>query len=1007
MAHFVPCAKVDDAKNIANLFFKEVVRLHAITPLDLVAIPNKEVVNLDGEAKAELVKKLHRRVRDNIAHRTEQYTRNANKGRKEVTFKEGDDISRTKSFQEGGNDADIIAIGDALDKSMDGSMDESNGAHQDKEAQQEGAQCEDELSEYEEPLRRRVHPRPRDRPNRLPDEIDDDDDGYGQNHQRQIRGQGADLKLKPPLFMGKVDPEAYLDWERRMDNIFECYSYSDRRKVQYAAAQLAENALTWWDREVTERRQTRYEPIETWCEMKALMRKRYVPPHFHRDLQRRYRRIAQGTRTVEEYFEEFEHLRSRLELDEDEETVMAQFLDGLQERVARKVERQPYRDLQELLHLAIQVEQQTQRKNTRLSKFRSQTSNPTPLPKPSTGTRREIQEVRNPRDQRDKGKSPEKSRAPRPLGEVPGDTRAREIICYKCRGRGHMARDCPNSRVMILMDNGEYESMDEEEAGDLEEEVEYPDSGELLVTRRVLSTMVNPEETTQREIIFHTRCTVQGKICGLIIDSGSCTNVASAYMVKKLGLQPEKHPHPYKLQWLNNQGEIKVSERVKIPFSIGRYQDEVLCDIVPMQAGHMLLGRPWQFDREITHDGRANQYSFVHNKKKVVLAPLSPSQVHEMQLKLAKESEPKKGNFYLKASQVGKAIRQDRMVLLMVFKDLMSISAVAPHSSPVITQLLEQFSDVFPKEIPSGLPPIRGIEHQIDLVPGAPLPNRPAYRMNPEETKELGKQIQELMSKGYIRESLSPCAVPVLLVPKKDGTWRMCVDCRAINNITVKYRHPIPRLDDMLDELSGATIFSKIDLKSGYHQVRMREGDEWKTAFKTKQGLYEWLVMPFGLTNAPSTFMRLMNHILRAFIGTFVVVYFDDILVFSRSEEEHATHLEQVLCTLRKESLYANLKKCSFCTDEIVFLGFVVSSKGLRVDEEKIKAIKEWPTPTTIGHVRSFHGLASFYRRFVKDFSSIAAPLTAVIKKDVPFEWGEAQEKAFLALKDSLTREES
>jgi len=232
----------------------------------------------------------------------------------------------------------------------------------------------------------------------------------------------------------------------------------------------------------------------------------------------------------------------------------------------------------------------------------------------------------------------------------------------------------------------------------------------------------------------------------------------------------------------------------------------------------------------------------------------------------------------------------------------------------------------------------------------------------------------------------------VLLVPKKDGTWRMCVDCRAINNITVKYRHPIPRLDDMLDELHGSCIFSKIDLKSGYHQIRMKEGDEWKTRFKTKHGLYEWLVMSFGLTNAPSTFMCLMNHVLRAFIGKFVVMYFDDILIYSKNLTEHLDHLRNVLSVLRSEKLYANLKKYAFCMEKIVFLGYVVTAQGIEMDEEKVKAIRDWPTPKSVSEVRSFHGLASFYRRFVKDFNTIATPLNEVVKKSVGFKWGKEQE---------------
>ena len=249
---------------------------------------------------------------------------------------------------------------------------------------------------------------------------------------------------------------------------------------------------------------------------------------------------------------------------------------------------------------------------------------------------------------------------------------------------------------------------------------------------------------------------------------------------------------------------------------------------------------------------------------------------------------------------------------------------------------------------------------------------------------------------------MSPCAVPVLLVPKKDGTWRMCIDCIVINNITVKYRHPIPRLDDMLDELYGSCIFNKIDLKSGYHLIRMKEGDEWKTAFKTKYGLYEWLVMPFGLTNAPSTFMRLMNHVLRAFIGKFVVVYFDDILVYNKSLDENVEHLRCVLTVLRNEKLYANFQKCTFCMEKVVFLGFVISGKGIEVDEEKVKAIKEWPMPKSIAEVRIYHGLASFYRRFVKDFSTIAALLTEIVKKNVGFHWSNDQENAFVVIKERL-----
>lgn len=237
--------------------------------------------------------------------------------------------------------------------------------------------------------------------------------------------------------------------------------------------------------------------------------------------------------------------------------------------------------------------------------------------------------------------------------------------------------------------------------------------------------------------------------------------------------------------------------------------------------------------------------------------------------------------------------------------------------------------------------------------------------MSPSEHEELRRQVEELVAKGFLRASLSPCAVPALLIPKKDGSWRMCVDSRAINKITIRYRFPIPRLDDLLDQISTATIFTKLDLKSGYHQIRINPGDDWKTAFKTREGLFEWLVMPFGLSNAPGTFMRVMNQALRPFIRKFVVVHFDDILIFSSSLADHMQHLTAVLQVLRRDQFFATLKKCDFGASEVQFLGYIVSDKGLSVDPEKISAIKTWPTPSTVTDVRSFHGLASFSRRFV------------------------------------------
>ena len=277
------------------------------------------------------------------------------------------------------------------------------------------------------------------------------------------------------------------------------------------------------------------------------------------------------------------------------------------------------------------------------------------------------------------------------------------------------------------------------------------------------------------------------------------------------------------------------------------------------------------------------------------------------------------------------------------------------------------------------------------------------YRMSPLELEELRKQLDDLLEKGFIKPSKSPFGAPILFVHKKDGGLRMCVDYRALNKITVKNRYPIPRIDDLLDQLNGAKVFSKLDLASGYWQVRIAEGDTHKTAFRSRYGHFEFLVLPFGLTNAPSTFMTLMNQVLRPFLDKFVVVYLDDILIYSKSPEEHAQHVEAVLSALEQHHLYAKASKCQFGMAELDFLGHTISGAGIKVDARKVKAILEWPEPSDAHQLRCFLGLAGFYRRFVNNFSHIAAPLTNITGAKATWRWSEVEAKAFAELKHALT----
>ncbi|EDN07175.1 hypothetical protein HCAG_03706 [Histoplasma mississippiense (nom. inval.)] len=322
-------------------------------------------------------------------------------------------------------------------------------------------------------------------------------------------------------------------------------------------------------------------------------------------------------------------------------------------------------------------------------------------------------------------------------------------------------------------------------------------------------------------------------------------------------------------------------------------------------------------------------------------------------------------------------------------------------------RLFTDYKDVFSEKEAAKFPDTK-VRHKIHLEEGATAPYGPLYNLSVKELDVLRKYLEEAQSKNWIRPSKSPAGAPILFVPKKDGRLRLCVDYRGLNKVTVKDRYPLPLIDEMIDRLSGARVFSKIDIRDAYHRIRVNEDDIWKTAFRTKYGNFEYLVLPFGLCNAPATFQAYINEALRGLVDVSCIVYLDDILIFSKTEKEHDSHVREVLDRLRRHQLYANTEKCSFYTQEIDFLGYIVGVDGISMDRSRVSAIEDWPAPRTYREVQVFLGFANFYRRFIYAYSRIAAPLTDLLKGSVkgrktgPFILTQDAVRAFEELKQAF-----
>ena len=335
--------------------------------------------------------------------------------------------------------------------------------------------------------------------------------------------------------------------------------------------------------------------------------------------------------------------------------------------------------------------------------------------------------------------------------------------------------------------------------------------------------------------------------------------------------------------------------------------------------------------------------------------------------------------------------------------NLLSASASAETTLP---PEYAEYADVFEEKNSEVLPPHRpNVDHEIPLVPGAKPVYGPIYNLSETELKVLREYIDKMLAKGFIRPSKSPFGSPILFVKKPDGSLRLCVDYRKLNQLTIKNRYPLPLISELFDRIKNAKRFTRLDMQDAYNQLRVAEGDEWKTAFRTRYGHFEYLVMPFGLTNAPASFQTYTNDCLHDFLDFFCVVYLDDVLIFSDTPEEHVNHVKQVLSRLREYGLTCNLKKCEFHATSLSFLGFVISSEGVSMDPDRIVAINEWPTPMDVHEIQIFLGFANFYRRFIEGYSRIAAPITGLLKKTShkQFRWTPEAQAAFDELKHRFT----
>ena len=539
------------------------------------------------------------------------------------------------------------------------------------------------------------------------------------------------------------------------------------------------------------------------------------------------------------------------------------------------------------------------------------------------------------------------------------------------------------------------------------------DSTEGTITRPIGPVEANPAEISSTERISSQTIELSGRIhrrpIRVLLDSGSTGNYISDKIAQDFNLIINAEEGSEQLT-LADGSKVQARGYVSFRLRCGQFISQVIARVFPNMHQQLILGIPWLKQENPRIDWRQGQVSIIKNGQIIYLP------CHRQRNEDLEELDCLRTMCTAKAFQ--HELKNQSPAFLGILRAVKSEDKDGQSGEGTSTEVTklqredlpdnvwrvcQEFEAIFPKDLPKGVPPRRmGHEFKIDLEPDTAPIHRPIYKLSPLELQEAKTQIDSMLEHGFIRPSQSPWGSPVLFVPKKDGGLRFCVDYRWLNKRTIRNRYPLPLPEEMMDRLRGSQVFSKIDLRSGYWQMPVRDEDVPKTAFRTRWGSYEFLVMPFGVTNAPSQFMHLVQDVLREYLDDFVIVFIDDILIFSRTTEEHCKHLRLVFKRLAEQQVYAKASKCLIHVKELEFLGQWITTRGVAPVKGKLNAVRAWETPINVKDIRSFLGFANYYRRFVPGYASIASPLTMLTKKDVQWHWGPLQRKAFEDLKSAL-----